>query len=211
MSKRRRAWKWFGLIAIGGFILINGYLWFLSSRIVPFEARLPLGQTGYSETFRFCCLHSTDYVLALTIDHPEKTHATLLKDWDTTERELRAAFNVSLAIDLRDKANNVLITHKGNLSDWKLTNSPLGVGADGGFWKYRFDARFLEKYELRINVLNGNAGADKFRPTLLLYGVDDGYFSLGVWALNGLWAVLITLGAIIGLVLLFVRKRTHAT
>lgn len=210
MSKGRRAWKWFGLVAIGSFVAINGYLWYLSSRVVPFEARLPLGQTGYSETFRFCCLHPTDYVLALTIDHPERTHATLLKDWEATERELRAAFNVSLAIDLRDKANNTLITHKGGLSDWKLTNAPLGVGADGGFWKYRFDAHFFEKYELRVNVLNGNADAEKYRPTLLFHGVDDGYFWLGIWVLNGLWAVLVALGAIIGLVI-YVFRRRHAT
>jgi hypothetical protein len=210
MSKGQRGWKWFGLVAIGGFIVVNGYLWYLSSRIVPFETRLPLGQTGYSETFRFCCLHPTDYVLVLTIDHPERTYATLLKDWEATERELRTAFNVSLAIDLRDKANNALITHKGDLNDWKLTNSPLGVGADGGFWKYRFDARFFERYELRVNVLKGSADAEKFRPTLLLHGVDDGYFWLGVWVLNGLWAVLVVLGAIIGLVI-YVFRRRHAT
>jgi len=209
MSTGRRGWNRFWAIAVGGFLVMNAYLFYLSTRIVPFEARLPLGQTGYSGTFRFCCLHPTDYVLALTIDDPDRTSLTL-KDWGATEGNLRAAFNVNLAIDLRDKANNVLITHTGGLSDWKLTNSPLGVGADGAFWKYRFDAHFLETYDLKVTVLKGNADAEKFHPSLLLHGVDDGYFWLVVWVYNGIWVALIALGVIIGLVISFYRRR-HAT
>jgi hypothetical protein len=209
MSTQRRRWIWFGAIVFSGFVFINGYLWYLTTRIVPFEVQVPLDRTGYSETFRLCCFHPTDYVLMLTLDHQELDSVALLKDWDRTERQLRAAFDVVLAIELRDRSGNTLISHRGGLDDWKLTNAPAREGTDGGFWKYRFDAHLFEKYQFKVSVVKGNAGAKEFKPTLLFRGVDDGYFWLTRLVYNAMWGVLVSVAAILGLVVHFIRRR-HA-
>ena len=206
MSRRRSLWIRFATIALIGFVLINGYVWYLSTRIVPFEAQLPLEQTGHSETFQFCCFHPTNYVLMLTLDHPDRTSLTL-KDWDTTARRLRAAFDVDLAIELRDKRGNVLIAHQGGLDDWKLTNASMREGTDGGFWKYSFDAHFFEDYRFKVTVLKGNADAKQFHPTLLFRGVDDGYFWLAWPVYNAMWGLLVVIAAVIGLIVHFVSLR----
>ena len=207
---RRRPWTWFSTITLAGFVFINGFFWYLSTRIVPFEARVPFDQTGYSQTFQLCCFQSADYVLMLSIDHPERDSVTMLKDWERTERELRAAFDITLALELRDKAGNVVITHQGGLDDWKLTNSAPREGADGGFCKYRFDAHLLETYQLKVDVLKGNAGTKAFNPTLLFRGVDDGYLWLAYLLYNVLWGVVALVALVIGLVVHFVRRK-HAT
>ena len=211
MSRRRRPWLWFAIVTVAGFVLINGYFWYLSTRIVPFEARVPFDQTGYSHTFKLCCFHSTNYVLMLSLDDPQRDSVTMLKDWAKAERELRAAFDVTLALELRDSAGNLLLTHEGGLDDWKLTNSRMREGADGGFWKYRFDARLLETYQLRVAVLKGNPAARAFNPTLLFRGVDDGYLWLAHVLYNVLWGVAAFVVLVLGLLVWFIRRRKHAT
>ena len=100
MLKVPSAWKVFWILGgLGGFVLVNAYVSYLSTKIVPFEARVPLAQQGHSERFRIDSFHKANYVLMLALNHPERSSNTLLRE--NGEASVREDFDVELRIVLQ--------------------------------------------------------------------------------------------------------------
>jgi hypothetical protein len=203
----RSKWITISLIALAGFTVVNAYMYYLSTRIVPFEERIALGDIGYSESFQISNFHSANYVLALSIDHPDYPAGMTMSSLMEVEEDIRNALDIDLQVNLRDGSGATQIYHQGDLSDWRLTNSPFGESSNGGFWKYRFDAQILENYTLDIVVTRTSESADEYSPTLLFHGIDDGYFWLASYIYNFFWFVLMAITAVIGFVIGRVRNR----
>jgi len=199
-------WKTLWIVVLIGFILVNVYVSYLSSRIVPFETSIPLHNESYAEKFNIDSFHSASYTMMLALNHPERTSLPPLMDWEQAEKQLRADFDVTILIKLRDSKDRQVIDHVGNLNDWTITNHGATANSDGAFYKYYFDAKVFEDYQLEIEVINSNNAAGIYKPTILFHGIDDGYFWLIRPLFNLYWAVFI--GLIATIVFVVRCKRT---
>jgi len=186
-------WNTLWVVTLIGFILVNVYVSYLSSRIVPFEKPISLHKDGYTENSNIDSFHNASYTMMLAFNHPERTSLTLFNDWTLAEKQLRSDFDVTIQIILRDSTDHEVIKYAGNLNEWILTNHNATEESDGAFWKYHFDANIFENYLLEVEVINSNKATERYKPTILFHGIDDGYFWLIRPLFNLYWALIISL------------------
>ena len=190
--KIKKFWVLFFLFGVSGFLVINSYLKYLESRIVPFESRLNLSQEGFKETFDINSFHTARYTMIIAFQNPE------FSDVPWSEKQKRVKEILDFEVDIKFKENDkILIHHTGHLKDWNITNSSFGLQKDCGLYKHNFDANFLAKYTFEISILKGNEIAETFNPSILFHGIDDGYFWLTWQVFNIFWVVFLVLLSVV--------------
>ena len=197
------AWAKLWTIAAVGLVLVNLFVSYLSSKVVPFEILVPLSKQGYEARFEIDSFHSANYVLIIALDRPKQFNEPLAQRWTELDKQLRRDLDVDLELKLTDSKGRTEIFHSGSLKTWWITNATYTENGIGAFWKYDFDAKILESYTLDLRVLRSHDTVGTYNTTLLFHGIDDGYFFLVRPVLNVLWIALI---GIIGLLVRLVRK-----
>ena len=121
------------------------------------------------------------------IDFKRNSETEKMK-WSDLEAKIRQDFDIIIQISIRDEEGNDVLSHKGDLKKWTLTNSHiLPTNNMMLYCNSRFAAKLNSKYILKIDVIEGSPLVQEYKPNLAFTGIDDGYF----WLLRPMYNILL--------------------